>query len=279
MLTLPRVCGVNLTPRHATLTVTMRPFFSVILLSIFAASPAFAVAPPDCAGGMEISGAKIVRVEKNGALILSDGRAAMLEGIRLPLDDGGPAALGDDALNALRGLATAQPLTLTAIPPKEDRYDRVRVQAFGDVWLQTELLRRGLARVAIAPDRAECAGDFYGAEKEARAAARGLWAIPAFAIRKPDSIMSSDEGKFVIVEGRVANGAVHDGRVFLDFSTDYAKGLSATIAPDDHANFRHTNPPPENLTGHIVRLRGVVEDFNGRPEISLSNPAQIEFVE
>jgi len=279
MLTLPVVCPVNPRTRHATFGFAMRPILPLIFLSLCAVSPAFAMTPPDCAGGVEINNAKIVRVEKNGALILNDGRAAMLEGLRLPLNDGGPAGLADNALNVLRALATAQPLTLTAIAPKEDRYDRVRVQAFGDVWLQSELLRRGLARVAIAPDRAECAGDLYKAEKEARAAGRGLWALPAFAIRKPESIAVSDEGKFVIVEGKVASGAVHDGRVFLDFSADYRSGLSVTIAPDDHANFRHTNPAPENLTGHIVRLRGVVEDFNGRPEISLSNPAQIEFVQ
>lgn len=257
----------------------MRRIFPLIFLSFCAVSSAFAMTPPDCAGGVEISNAKIVRVEKNGALILNDGRAAMLEGIRLPLNDIGPAALADDALNGLRALATAQPLTLTAIAPKEDRYDRVRVQGFGDVWLQTELLRRGLARVAISPDRAECAGDLYKAEKEARAAGRGLWSFPAFAIRKPESIAASDEGKFEIVEGKVTNGAIHDGRVFLDFSADYSRGFSATIAPDDHANFRKTNPPPEDLNGHVVRLRGVVEDFNGRPEIGLSNPAQIEFVQ
>ncbi len=256
----------------------MRPPFFLILPLLFAVTPAFAMTPSDCAGRTEISNARIVRVEKNGALILSDGRAATLEGIRLPLDDGGSAALADDALNALRGLATAQPLTLTAIAPKEDRYDRVRVQAFGDVWLQQEMLRRGLARVAIAPDRAECAAALYQAEKEARAAGRGLWAFPAFALRNPASVTAADEGKFVIVEGKVANAAIHDGRVFLDFAANYSRGLTATIAPDDHANFRHTNPPPENLTGNAVRLRGMVEDFNGQPEIGLSNPAQIEFI-
>ena len=279
MLTLPPVCVVKSRSCYATFDFAMRPIFPAIFLLLCAVSPAFAVTPTDCAGKTEIAGANIVRVEKNGALILNDGRAATLEGIRLPLNDGGPAALADDALNALRALARAQPLTLTAIPPKEDRYDRVRVQAFGDVWLQTELLRRGLARVALSSERSECVGDFYHAEKEARAAGRGLWAFPAFALRNPASVTSSDEGKFVIVEGKVANGAIHDGRVFLDFSADYSKGFSATIAPDDHANFRHTNPPPENLTGHVVRLRGVVEDFDGKPEIGLSNPAQIEFVQ
>ena len=255
---------------------TMRTLPALIFLTL--CSPALA-APPDCAGATEISNAKIVRVEKNGALILNDGRAAMLEGIRLPLNDGGPSALADDALRQLRALAMAKPLTLTAISPKEDRYDRVRVQAFGDVWLQSELLSRGLARVAIAPDRAECAADLYKAEKEARAAGRGLWAFPAFGLRAPGSVTPADEGKFLMVQGMVVNGALRDGRVILDFSQDTTRGFAAIIAPEDHANFRRTNPPPESLTGHVIRLRGVVQDFGGRPEISLSNPAQIEFVQ
>jgi endonuclease YncB( thermonuclease family) len=251
----------------------MRLILPLLFLSLCA--PALA-AVPDCAGGVEISGARIARVEKNGALILNDGRAVMLEGIRLPLNDSGSGALADEALNGLRTLTAAQPLTLTAVAPKEDRYDRVRVQAFGSVWLQTELLRRGLARVAISPDRTECASELYKAEKEARSVGRGLWALPAFAVRKPETVVTLDEGKFVIVEGRVTNGAIHDGRVFLDFSA--TRGFTATIAREDHTNFHKANPPPENLTGHVIRVRGLVQDFEGRPEIALSNPAQIEFV-
>jgi hypothetical protein len=254
----------------------MRLILSAFLLSL--SVPAMA-ATPDCAGSVEISHARIVRIEKNGALILNDGRAAMLEGIRLPLNDDGSSALGEEALKSLRNLATAEPLTLTAVAPKEDRYDRVRVQAFGSVWLQTELLRRGLARVAISPDRVDCAGELYKAEKEARAAGRGLWSLAAFAVRKPDSVTTSDEGKFLVVEGPVANGAVHDGRVFLDFSANYARGFTAIIAPADHANFRKTNPPPENLAGHVIRVRGVVQAFQGHAEIAVSNPAQIELVQ
>ena len=251
-------------------------------LFVFAACcfalPAFAAERPACAGPVEISSAKIVRVEKNGALILNDGRAAMLEGVRLPLGDGGPAGLARDALSELTQLATTAPLLLTATPPKEDRYDRVRVQAFGDAWLQTELLRRGVARVQISPDRSECAADLYQAERQARAASRGLWAFPAFAIRKPESLSARDEGSFQIVEGKVVNSAVRDGRVFLDFSADYRRGFSATVAPEDHAAFRHTDPLVENLAGHTIRIRGMVQDFGGRTEIALSNPAQIEFI-
>jgi DNA/RNA endonuclease YhcR with UshA esterase domain len=82
-----------------------------------------------------------------------------------------------------------------------------------------------------------------------------------------------------VVEGRIMNVATHDGRVFLDFNTDFHKGLSAIIAPDDHKAFRGSDPALEDLAGHKVRLRGIVEEFNGRPEIALFNPKQVEFLQ
>src|SRR5215472_1743688 len=121
---------------------------ALFLASFALARPSSAAALPECAGPVEIERAHIVRVEKNGALILRDGRAAHLEGIRLPQGaiDHAPQYLAEQALAALSQLTVDQDLTLTAVPPKEDRYDRVRAQAFlGDDWLQRELLRRGLA--------------------------------------------------------------------------------------------------------------------------------------
>jgi hypothetical protein len=32
----------------------------------------------------------------------------------------------------------------------------------------------------------------------------------------------------------------------------------------------------EELRGHHIRVRGVVQDHHGRPKIALSNPSQIE---
>jgi micrococcal nuclease len=241
--------------------------------------PALAASLPGCAGGVEVAHAKIVRVEKNGALILSDGRALMLEGIRLPLADRGPPGLAGDALSALRAMALAGPLTVTSTPPKEDRYDRVRAQAFGENWLQIELLKRGLARVELAPDRSECAAEFYTAEKQARASSVGLWAFPALSVRSASSLTAGDEGSFQVVEGKVVDAADHDGRVFLDFSSDYRRGFSVTIAPEDHKAFRGVKPKIEELAGHTIRLRGMVEDYGGRPEIAISSPVQIEFIQ
>jgi micrococcal nuclease len=255
----------------------MRPVPFLFLIGICWPAAAAAMPLPDCAGSVEIAHAHIVRVEKNGALILDDGRAVLLEGIRLPGADRTADPVAARALDALHELAAKNSLTLTATSPKEDRYGRLRVQAFGIVWLQTELLKQGLARVAIMPDRQECSPDFYEAEVEARAAKRGLWALPEFAVRQAGSL-SVPAGSFQVVEGRVVNVAGHDGRVFLDFNTDYRKGFSVTVAPDDRKAFRGSDPALEDLAGHEIRLRGIVEDFGGRPEIALSNPRQIELL-
>src|ERR1700761_9177997 len=101
----------------------MRPFFSLVLTGVLFPIPAFAMPLPDCAGTVEVAHAHIVRVEKNGALILSDGRAMLLEGIRLPGADRPGDAIAEEALDTLRELSMKEALTLTSTPPKEDRYD------------------------------------------------------------------------------------------------------------------------------------------------------------
>ena len=61
----------------------------------------------------------------------------------------------------------------------------MRAQGFGQQWLQIALLEQGLARVAISPDRKECAPDLYEAEGPRRAKRAGLWAIAAYRVRSP----------------------------------------------------------------------------------------------
>ena len=251
---------------------------AVILGGIFLAGAAQAMPLPDCAGEVAVANAHVTRVEQDGALILEDGRAAILEGIRLPGTDGPATLAAQRALQVLRQLAVETNLVLTATPPKQDRYGRIRVQAFDHVWLQMALLGRGLARVEIAPDRDECAPDLYEAEARARGASRGLWALPQYAVKQATTLSPSLAGSFQLVEGKVANVGVHDGRAFLDFQDDYRKGFSATVAPEDRKIFRSAGFALEDLAGRQVRLRGVIEEFGGRPEIALSNPYQIELI-
>jgi micrococcal nuclease len=246
--------------------------YGLILAAMGPVVAANAAIIPDCAGRVEIAKAHIVRVEKNGALILSDGRAVTLEGIRLPQ---GAEPLTAQALAMLGQLAQQGPLTITATPPKEDRYDRIRAQAFGTGWLQTAMLEQGLARVQIAPDRNECSPELYAAEAGARARRVGLWAQAGFVPRKPQE-MKGTTGSFQVVEGWVTNVGSGAGRVFIDFSSDWSRGFSAVIAPEDRRAFRDYDL--DGLHAKHVRIRGLVQDFRGRPEIALSNPAQIEIL-
>lgn len=236
---------------------------------------------PVCAGEVEIAKAPIVRVERGGVLVLKDGRAVHLEGILLPNAalDRAPPALADRAFDELITLAKGKSLVLHAVWPKEDRYDRVRSQVFSETgtWLQIELLRQGLARVDLAPDRGECNAELYAAEAEARAQHLGLWALPAYAIRSAENV-GADAGTFQLVFGKVLDVAVKDGRAFLNFGPDWKTDFTVTISPDDMKTFRRMGVNPLEYQGRLVRVRGIVEQLNG-PEIEVGNPKQIELLQ
>ncbi|MBV8976553.1 MAG: thermonuclease family protein [Alphaproteobacteria bacterium] len=243
-----------------------------------------ALALPDCAGPVEIGHARIMRVERpNDALVLRDGRAVHMEGIRFPhaAQDRAPVIFEQQAFNAIDAMARGQVLTVTAMAPKEDRYDRVRGQVFNEdnpePWLQIALLKSGLARVEIAPDRTECAAELYAAEAQARAQRLGLWAAPNYQVRTPEQL-GTDAGTFQIVEGVVVSADLRDGRAYLDFGPDWRTDFTVTVAPQDMANFRRDGLDPRDYQGKRIRVRGIVQRFNG-PEIEIANPQQIEVLQ
>lgn len=224
---------------------------------------------PDCAGRPEISQARVIRVERNGDLILRDGRAVVLEGIRLP--ESGPRF--SDALSLLRALTLNAPVTFAATPPKQDRYGRTRAQGFGEVWFQTALLEKGLARVSLSPDRDECFPELYEAEALAREKRLGLWAGEVSRSRSSQAMKTV--GSFQLVEGRVTDVGLREGRTILRFED--ARGISGVIAADDRRAFRDFDL--EGLESRRIRIRGVVQSSRGSLEIALSNPAQIEMLD
>jgi len=257
----------------------MTRFFRYFLVfpCILVGAPAFA-AVPGCAGAAEISRARIIRVEQNGAMIVSDGRAMLLEGIRLPMGEGdrAPRRHADLARATLLTLSQGGQVTGHAVVPKQDRYDRVRVQGFtGTMWLQQALLEQGLARVAISPDRTECAPQLLGFEAAARAARRGLWADAAYRVRGNNDDWRRDVGTFQLIEGRITRVSERDGRLALDFSGDGRSGLLVVVSGDDRRLFRQGGDPVA-LEGRSVRVRGVVQQVDGRAQIAVANRSQIE---
>jgi endonuclease YncB( thermonuclease family) len=241
-----------------------------------------ASAMPDCAGPLEITTAHIVRVEHtNDVLVMRDGRAIHMEGIRIPHGsrDRAPAFIADQSYDAVNALVRGKTVDVTAVVPKEDRYDRVRGQVINsdDQWLQMNLLKSGLARVDIAPDRTECAAELYAAEGAARATNTGLWAVPAYRVRTPDTL-GGDTGTFQIVQGKVLTADMKEGRVYLDFGADWKTDFTVTISPEDMANFRAMDVDPRDYAGKTIRVRGIIQQFNG-PEIEIANPKQVEVLQ
>ena len=146
------------------------------------------------------------------------------------------------------------------------------------MWIQQELLSEGWARVYTFPDNRQFADDLYAAEREARAAKRGIWADKIYAVRAPDPhLLERDIGTFQIVEGRVTKAAKVRGRIYLNFGDDFRTDFTATIAPDFANLFARAKLDPLSLEGKIIRVRGYLRKYRG-PEIELSHPEQIESV-
>ena len=89
--------------------------------------------------------------------------------------------------------------------------------------------------------------------------------------------MKGATGSFQIVEGLVSHIGRADGRTFLDFGGQGRWSFSVLIAPGDRHAFRDFDL--DGLAGRHVRVRGMVQDYRGRPEIALSNPFQIELLD
>lgn len=242
-----------------------------------------ASALPPCAGPVEVQDARVLRIEKNGDLVLEDGRAVRLEGLILPAGarDHAPTFLAKQAVAMLDDLARGRSVTLSVFVPKEDRYGRLRAQVFfndaqDEPWLQVAMLKRGFARVSIAPERRECAEELYAAEAWARARHTGIWASDFYTVRAPGALDDA-LGTFQIVEGRVLSAAVKDGRGYIDFGQDWRHDFKVTIAPDDMKRFRKIGVDPRNYEGLTLRVRGFVDRLSG-PEIEVASPADIEVV-
>ena len=246
---------------------------------VFVMGSSYAIAAPMCVDPAIRTAAVVDRIDATGSLQLHGGSVAHLEGIRLPLGaaDHASDSFRRQALLDLSALTHNRSLTLAGIPPIEDRYGRIRSQVFaGGDWIQAELLEQGLARVSIAPDRADCAARLYAAESRARAARAGLWSSSAYAIRTARDI-ERDLGTFQIVEGRVTSVSERDGHAWLRFGDVSGADFAAYVSEDDLRTFHAMGVDPRGYQNREIRVRGIIENLQG-PAIAVANPMQIEVI-
>lgn len=222
-------------------------------------------------------------------LVLATGSEVRLVGIQAPkLPLGRPNfpvwPLAPEAKAALEALTQGKTVRLHAGGTRIDRHGRILAQVHlaapetsgkAGVWIQGEMLRQGLARAYTFRDNRSCSAALLRAEQDARAARRGIWALPYFAIRRADAVPAADTDTFQLVEGMVLAVAERGGRTYLNFGTDWRTDFTASVAPENRALFERDQYDLKALEGRSVRIRGWLESRNG-PMMSVTHPEQIE---
>jgi len=143
------------------------------------------------------------------------------------------------------------------------------------VWVQDAMVRDGWARAHSWKDNHARADKLLAAEAQARAAKRGLWADPYYAVQRAETVGETD--RYLVVEGRVLSVAESSGRTFLNFGDDYKTDFTIAIPAEDLAAFTGAHAP-EALKAKAVRARGYVREAGG-PLMQVDHPAQIELLE
>ncbi len=247
-----------------------------------AAAPALAGAP---AALTPLGEARVSAVIDGDTVALEDGRQVRLVGIQAPKLPLGrpnfkPWPLAEEAKAALSRLVAGKPVRLLKGETVEDRHGRVLAhleRREDSLWVEGEMLRLGLARVYTFADNRRAAAEMLAIEAEARAARRGLWADPYYAIRDAATVARHVDG-FEIVEARVRAMAKVKGRIYLNFGDDWRRDFTVKIERRSVKLFDRASLDPAQWAGKRIRVRGWVTWQNG-PMIEATHPEQIQFLD
>jgi len=240
-----------------------------------------AVAPAIPSGFAEGGSAVVAEVIDGDSLVLADGRTVRLLGIQAPKLPKGrsfaPWPLAREAKAALAELALGKPVSLRYGGAREDRYGRVlaQLERADGLWLEGELLRRGLARVYTFADNRTAAAQLYAIERQARKARRGIWADAYYAVRMPEEALRH-VGGFELVEGRVVSVAHVSGSVYLNFGEDWHTAFTVRLDHKALPLFRAEGVDPASLEGERVRVRGYIRRDRARAVIDVTHPEAVE---
>lgn len=250
-----------------------------LLLIVFLCLPA----APARSGELVRDGtARAVAIVDGDTLVLEDGREVRLVGLQAPKLPLGRRnfrswPLAEDSKQALAEIALGRDLALAYGGARQDRHQRLLAHLFrvgDDLWVQGEMLRRGMARVYSFPDNRAAVADMLALEAEARAARRGIWAHPYYRVldhREAGAHIDS----FQLVEGTVLKAERRGARHYLNFAADFRSDFTIVIERRGARLFEDMDFDPLTLQGRTIRVRGWLKEWNG-PMIEATHPEQIE---
>jgi endonuclease YncB( thermonuclease family) len=230
----------------------------------------------------------VTQIVDGDTLILDNGLVVRLIGIQAPHLQLGREGLedwpkGTESKAALAGIALNKPVLLRYGGEEKDRYGRLLAQLFvtspNEIWVQQQMLAKGMARVYSFPDNHACTDELFAAERQARAAGIGIWTDPYYTVRRADrpAALSALSGHYELIEGRVLKAAKAGGRVYLNFGRYYKEDFTAVIDGKALRLFADAGLDPLALGNALVRVRGWIDVVDG-PRIAITHPEQIEVV-
>ena len=272
-------------PTGGLVSAVVRVAFAVVLSLVLLWAGRPAAAPDNPLSSLARAEMLAVgEIVDGDTLILADGRQVRLVGIqapKLPLGRPGFRAwpLADEAKAALAELTLGREVTLYYGGSRIDRHGRALAHLSGEagLWIQGELLSRGLARVYSFADNRALLPRMLAREAAARNARLELWADPFY------SVLSADDaarhiGRFELVQGRALKVAVVRGRAYINFGPDWRTDFTARLSPKVRRRFLAEGLDPAGYEGRMLRIRGWVRSYNGAM-IEVTHPEQIEVIE
>jgi endonuclease YncB( thermonuclease family) len=264
-----------------------RPALSAITFALAAtlAVNAQAQAPRDC-DGRSAGPAVLARVIDGRSFVLADGRDVRLASIETVLpapgdEDEARTAAALAAKAALETLLLDREIDVSVTGAGTDRYGRLTAHVFarapsGEILVQRELVAAGHALVSPAL-ASPCRRFLQGAEREARARQSGLWGPPYSAVKQaadPADILA-DQGRFALVQGKVASVRESAGVVYINFGQRWSNQFTAMLLKRNEGAFPAGSP--KALAGRTVEVRGWIEERGG-PVVEVTRPEQIEII-
>ena len=227
-----------------------------------------------------VESGRVVEVTDGDTVTLAGGAEVRLVGIQAPklaLGRAGfrPWPLAEEAKAAVVALCLDRDATLGYVGQKIDRHGRLlaHLTCAPGTWVQGTMLTRGLARVYTFADNRARAAEMLALEAQARAAHRGIWSLPFYAVREArDTRLPT--GSFQLVAGTVLDAAVVHGRAYLNFGPDRHTDFTVTVAPRDLDAFGGAAGIAA-YEGRRVRVRGWIARRDG-PQVVATHPEQIE---
>jgi endonuclease YncB( thermonuclease family) len=176
-------------------------------------------------------------------LKLADGRIVRLIGAKAPMPPLGwrgddPWPLVDEAKEALAAVASGKEVELGFGGRRTDRHGYLLAQVFvvadGErLWLQGDMVAKGLARVYSFPDNRAWVGELLARESEARAKRFGVWDSSAYRIVQALDLKRLGRliHSYQLVKARSPqSGRAADGSISISRKTGGATSRSASSA-------------------------------------------------